>query len=227
MLGRVCGSSICCTIGKHMTSIRTAPAASEEGATAYSLLAQAVVAPTDRLSLGATYLERRSEPAAMGGDDAAGVGGEGERRPEVLGALQRGGPFPFARRATAGDEVERELGATLALKLSDAAVLHGWAAADFDEVESKLQSRQLEEVRPQQWGVLLGSFPDGSGSGWALGVGRSGSAGDGAGVAPNLGELSLQFDMGDGLILTPGMVVMKQGLTGHTAFLGVNSKWTF
>jgi hypothetical protein len=225
MIGLVCRSSIRCTVGKHMTNICTAPAASEEGATSYSLLAQAVVAPTDRLSLGATYLERRSEPAAMGGDDAAGVGSEGERRPEVLGALQRGGPFPFARRATAGDEVERELGATLALKLSDAAVLHGWAAADFDEVESKLQSRQLEEVRPQQWGVLLGSFPDGSGSGWALGMGRSGPAG--AGVAPNLGELSLQFDMGDGLILTPGMVVMKQGLTGHTAFLGVNSKWTF
>jgi hypothetical protein len=102
MIGLVCRSSIRCTVGKHMTNIRTAPAASEEGATSYSLLAQAVVAPTDRLSLGATYLERRSEPAAMGGDDAAGVGSEGERRPEVLGALQRGGPIPIRQKGDGG-----------------------------------------------------------------------------------------------------------------------------
>jgi hypothetical protein len=115
-------------------------------------------------------------------------------------------------------------------------VLHGWAAADGDEVESSLRSRQLGQLRPHAWGLVLGSYPDNSGNGWAFGVGRTGvgesyqgsaSSGGGSELAPNLFELSLQFDVGDGLLLTPGMVLVRQQGGQHTAFVGLSSAWTF
>lgn len=220
------------------------PAASPEGSAACSLLAQAVVAPFNSLSVGATYLEHRSEVAGgagagTNGAEAAEVdgGGGGLQRPAMLGALQRFAPLAAAAAAATGGasvESERQLGATLAWKLGDAAVLHGWAAADGDEVERRVRSGQLAEVRPSAWGLLLGSYPDGSGSGWAFGVGRSATAeANGAGsengtlLVPNLFELNLQFNMGDGLLLTPAMLLMKQASGRHTAFLGLKSAWAF
>ena len=206
-------------------------AGSADGAAACSLLAQAVVAPFNSLSLGATFVEHRRELAAGAGDAAAADadGGAGMQLPAMLGALQRFAPLAAAASAAAGGEgveASRQLGALLAWKLGDGAVLHGWAAADGDEVEARVRSGQLAEVRPQSWGVLLGSYPDGSGSGWAFGVGRTPAAAVPQ-LQPNLLELSLQFNMGDGLLVTPGMLVMKQGNGQHTAFLGVKSAWTF
>ena len=92
-------------------------------------------------------------------------------------------------------------------------------------------------MRPQQWGLVLASYPDGSGTSWAVGLGRSTSAaaaaataasgGDAALMLPNLAELSLQFDLGEGLLLTPGMLLMARDGGATAAFMGVNCAWAF
>lgn len=147
----------------------------------------------------------------------------------MVGALER------AAASLGAPAAQRQLGSTLAWRLGEDAVLHGWAAADADEVEHSVRSGRLAEVRPQQWGLLLGSFPDGSGNGWAVGAGHSaaaagaseaGAAG-GSRLLPNLYELSLQFNMGDGLTVTPGMVVLAPRGGRTTALLGVRTAWAF
>ena len=139
----------------------------------------------------------------------------------MVGALERA-----AQAAAVGGAARRQLGATLAWRLGDDAVLHGWAAADADEVERSVRVGRLADVRPQQWGVTLGSYPDGSGNAWAAGVGRS-QAGGGGRLRPNLFELSLQFNMGDGLSLSPGLVVLARQAGGHAALLGLRTVWDF
>lgn len=211
-------------------------AAAPEGAAAASVLAQAVVAPTNNLSAGMTYLEHRSSHAAAAAgpsspppQEAADAGAGG---PALVGALQRVAPA-----AGAAPSPSRQLGTTLAWRLGDDAVLHGWAAADADEVERRVRGGRLADVRPWQWGLTLGSYPDGSGNAWAASVGHSAAAEGGGGGAggqgtapllPNLYELSLQFNLGDGLALTPGLVVLApRGGRRPTAFLGARTAWAF
>jgi hypothetical protein len=156
----------------------------------------------------------------------------------MLGALERAA----AEGGAAGAASQRQLGATLAWRLGDDAVLHGWAATDADAPGTGGRTGQLRDaVTPRQWGLVLGSYPGASsGAAWALGVGRtaagsaaaagasgSGSGGSGGDLLPNMYELSLQFDLGEGLLVTPGMVVTTQPGGGGTAFLGLQSAWAF
>lgn len=206
-------------------------AATPGGGSAWSVLAQAVLAPTTSLSAGMTYLHHSSAAAASSAaaDPAAAAAADGGSGPAMVGALERVAA-PFGAPAA-----QRQLGSTLAWRLGEEAVLHGWAAADADEVEHSVRDGRLAAVRPQQWGLLLGSFPDGSGNGWAVGAGHSAAASGaaaGAGAAanrllPNLYELSLQFNLGDGLTLTPGMVVLAPRGGRTTALLGVRTAWSF
>jgi hypothetical protein len=151
----------------------------------------------------------------------------------MIGELERFVPRFVARANAADSGLDQQVGATLAWKLGDAAVLHGWASAGGERLGSQLRERKFAEVRPDKWGLVLGSYPDGSGSGWTCGIGRSVAGGsqpssDGAAhLAPNMVELSLQYNLGDGLLLTPGLVVVKQRSGEHVAFLGAKSAWTF
>ncbi|PRW56917.1 cyanobacterial porin [Chlorella sorokiniana] len=199
------------------------------GGSAWSVLAQAVVAPTSSLSAGMTYLHHSSgaaaSAAAAAADPAAAAAAAAGGGPAMVGALERAAA-PFGAPAA-----QRQLGSTLAWRLGEDAVLHGWAAADADEVEHSVRAGRLADVRPQQWGLLLGSFPDGSGNGWAAGAGHSAAAAGGGAAGnrllPNLYELSLQFNLGDGLTLTPGMVVLAPRGGRTTALLGVRTAWSF
>ncbi len=207
-------------------------AATPGGGSAWSVLAQAVVAPTTSLSAGMTYLHHSSEAAASAAaaDPAAAAAAGVSGGPAMVGALER-----TAAPLSGAPAARRQLGSTLAWRLGEDAVLHGWAAADADEVEHSVRAGQLAAVRPQQWGLLLGSFPDGSGNGWAVGAGHSAAAAGGAAGAvaasnrllPNLYELSLQFNLGDGLTLTPGMVVLAPRGGRTTALLGLRTAWAF
>lgn len=209
-------------------------AASPEGAAACSLLAQAVVAPLNTLSVGATFLEHRVEASGLGAASATSNGGSSSGGiaggPSMIGELERFVPRLVARSS---GELDQQVGTTLAWKLGDGAVLHGWASAGGERVASQLRERRVADVRPDEWGVVLGSYPDGSGSGWMCGIGRSAAGGgqpgsDGASdLAPNMVELSLQHNLGDGLLVTPGLVVVKQRSGEHVAFLGVKSVWAF
>lgn len=202
------------------------------------------MAPTTSLSAGAAYLQHRAAApgeAAPGSAAAAAVGGGGGGGPAMVGALERAAAGPLALAAAPGGSTPaRQLGTTLAWRFGDDAVLHGWAAADAGDIEARARAGRLASVRPAQWGLSLGSYPDGSGNAWALGVGRSAAAagaegaagvggGDGAAtsLAPNLYELSLQYNMGDGLLLTPGMAVLRRQGGGYTALLGVRTAWAF
>lgn len=166
------------------------------------VLTQAVVAPVPALSLGLTVIEARGEPDQRGGGAAA-----------ALGLVGPSG---------------RELGATAALRTPGGLALHAWAAAG----ESAVRSAAVEEA---QWGLILSPQPDGSGNSWALAAARVGTlapaAGAGAGgrlgaAEPNLFELSAQFNLGEGMLLTPGVVLMRQR-GRSTVFAGVRTAWQF
>ncbi|KAL4451786.1 hypothetical protein ABPG75_007448 [Micractinium tetrahymenae] len=235
------------------------------GGAAASLLAQLVVAPTNSLSLGLALLEHRSEASTAGtagtaAAAAAAAGGAAGVADQVSGSGSGAALVGALGRAagTAADALgisaaceARQLGALLAWRLGQDAVVHGWAAADGAEVERRLRTGQLgAAAQPAAWGLVLGSYPDGSGNGWALGVGRSAAAaaaiaggsssgssasgdsgGSGGGespLLPNLFELSLQWNMGEGLLLSPGLLlVTRGGGKDPLAFLGLRSTWAF
>ncbi|PSC70668.1 cyanobacterial porin [Micractinium conductrix] len=217
--------------------------ASPGGRTAHSLLAQLVAAPTDTLSAGLTLAEHRDAPFLM----LPTKGRQQQGQPAAVGALAASDAATAAADAagvgTAGAASGRQLGAMLAWRLGDDAVVHGWAAADGAEVEREVRAgRYAEAARPRQWGLSLGSYPDGSGNGWALGVGRTapatgGSGGGGGGggsgsgssdLLPDTYELSLQYSLGDGLLVTPGMVLLAPpGGKAPTAFIGMRTAWAF
>lgn len=166
-----------------------------------TLLAQAVIAPVPAISLGMMVLE------PIGGEDDEGSMSPGS------GVLQAMPPPP------------RQVGATIAIAGGELA-LHGWAAADADVVET----RSWHEV---QWGMSLGPQDDGSGNGWCLGMGKVNAAGLGspsedllAAMQPNLFEVSTQWNLGDGMMLTPGVVVLRRG-GQSTVFAGIKTAWHF
>ncbi len=213
------------------------------------------MAPTNSLSVGLTLLEQRSQaaPAAAAAAAAApgGLGAAGSQAPwassdaALVGVLGRAvGAAADALGVSAACEA-RQLGAMLAWRLGQDAVVHGWAAADGAAVERRLRAGELgAAARPREWGLVLGSYPDGTGNGWALGLGRcaaaaAAAAGGGAGadagcqggpcpVLPNLFELSLQWNLGEGVLLSPGLLlVTRDGGKEPLAFLGLRSTWAF
>ena len=145
---------------------------------------------------------------------------------------------------------KQQLAALMAWRLDPEVVLHGWATTDARSMGRSLRRGSLlAAARPSEWGLVLGSMPDGSGNGWALGTGRvaglaaagapsssssssAGGAASGAssqaagGLLPNLLELSLQFNLGEGLLFTPGMVLLRRG-GRNAAFVGMKSEWHF
>ena len=166
-----------------------------------TLLAQAVIAPVPAASIGLMVLE----PLGNADDEESLSPGSG-----VLASMP---PPP------------RQVGATLALAGGELA-LHGWAAADGDIVET----RSWHEV---QWGLTLGPQDDGSGNGWCLGMGKVNAAGLGpadedlsTALQPNLFEVSTQWNLGDGMLITPGVVVLRRS-GQSTVFAGVKTAWHF
>jgi len=177
---------------------------SGEGGVCDTAFAQAVVAPLRALSLGLTVVEPLRAPDAAGSGVQLAVAGKG---------------------GAAGRLTERQLGATMALSVGGAAV-HGWASAAADSVEK----RKLEDV---EWGLTLGPRPDGSGTGWALGIGKCGpgiAPGPGEdpllALQPNVVELSTHFNVGDGLVVTPGVVMLRRNQQ-PTMFAGFKTIWQF
>ena len=194
----------------------------EDGTVQDTILAQAVIAPIPAISLGVTVLEPGEN--FLGGDDGLLTAG-------ALGSAR--GSLPSARgsaRSSRGGGAasivsQREYGAMVAVAGGNFA-LHGWATADTDTVETKA----WHDV---QWGLTLGPRPDGSGNGWSLGVGKVTAVGPGLqsidpveALQPNMVELSTQWNLGEGMLLTPGVVVLRKD-GKSTIFAGVKTAWMF
>lgn len=241
----------------------TLDAGGEGGGLATSLLAQVVAAPISTLSLGATYLQHNGA-SRLGGSEVASAAATphpSPQRPMLLGALAAspgsvseassrsgtgavslGGPAGAARSACSP---ARQVAVLLAWKPDPDVVLHGWATVDATAAARGLRICSLSDAaRGGEWGLVLGSMPDGSGNGWALGAGRlvglnsgssdsiTSSSGDGSGLsngvrglAPNAAELSLQFNLGEGLLITPGLLLLRRDGGRPAAFVGVKSEW--
>ncbi len=179
------------------------------------LFLQAAAAPTPALSLGLAAL------APRGASASAAWAALGRR----LGAGGGAAPAAPAAAPAAGPAVE--LAATAALSLPAGLALHGWAAA----------AAAAPAAAAAEWGATLLPRPASPGAaGWALSAARSavvgpaeavgGGAAPRAGLAPNVFELSAQLDLGDGLLLTPGVVALRR--RGRTAlFAGVKTAWLF
>jgi hypothetical protein len=178
------------------------------------LFLQAAAAPTPELSLGLAALAPRGTSAS------AAWAALGRR----LGAGVGAAAAPAAAGPAAGPVVE--LAATAALSLPAGLALHGWACS----------AAAPAPAAAAEWGATLLPRPAGPGAaGWALSAARSlavdsaepaGGAAPRAGLAPNIFELSAQLDLGDGLLLTPGVVALRR--RGRTAlFAGVKTAWLF
>lgn len=183
--------------------------AAEDGTASDTVFLQAVVAPLSALSLGLTMVEPVGAPSVPGG-------------PVQLTGIAEGTARPMQEQGT------RQLGATAAMAFGDIAV-HGWTAAAADSLESR-------NFHNAQWGVTMAPRPDGSATSWALGIGKVAAGGSPTAspvasdtieaLQPNIMELSTQFDLGDGMLLTPGLVVMRRG-GQHTVYAGVKTSWVF
>lgn len=209
------------------------------------------MAPTNSLSVGLTLLEQRSQAAPAAAAVPGGLASAGGRLSgsgsgvALAGLLGRAAAAAADALGVSAACEARQLGAMLAWRLGQDAVVHAWAAADGAEVERRVRAGELgAAARPREWGLVLGSYPDGTGNGWALGVGRSATAaaaaaGGGAGTAsssaggppavlPNLFELSLQWNLGEGLLLSPGLLLLSRGGgKDPIAFMGLRSTWAF
>lgn len=201
----------------------------EEGEPLDVVMAQAVVAPVPALSLGLAVLEPREALAANLFPPPPSARPSEAETPLPTPRMSARGPVPSAgalsAAAAAAGPPRRQLGATAALAAGPLA-LHAWAAADGDAVQAQAWHRV-------QWGASVGPQGDGSGSGWCLGVGRVDAAGPGTrsadpaqALAPNLLEVSTQLNLGEGMLLTPGVVVLRRG-GQSTVFAGLKTAWMF
>ncbi|KAK9815530.1 hypothetical protein WJX72_005223 [[Myrmecia] bisecta] len=112
--------------------------------------------------------------------------------------------------------VRHALGLTGAVNIADQFALAGWASM-----------LKPGEEYPREWGLTFSPYPDGSGNAWGLSVGRCSCSNRIAmEAAPLVAEASLQMAMGDGLILTPGLVFVKRP-EGSTATFAIKSQWQF
>ena len=92
----------------------------------------------------------------------------------------------------------------------------GWVAHAW------LQERQLLGSRARTWGASAGPYPGGRQLAWA--VAASGEA-EGA-WAPQTLEASCQLSLGDGLILSPGLLARASPASTTVTAL-IKSSWSF
>jgi hypothetical protein len=191
---------------------------SGDGDVQNSIMAQAVVSPIPAISLGLTILEPAENLLNL--PESRGSSSSSTPTSSSLGGVGVGGiaPPPLGQQ-------QRQLGGMLAVSIGDLA-LHGWTAAAADTVETKAW-------HVIQWGMSVGPRQDGSGNGWSLGIGKIAAAGPGTqsddpleALQPNLMEISTQWNMGDGMLLTPGVVVLRKG-GQNTVFAGLKTAWLF
>jgi hypothetical protein len=117
----------------------------------------------------------------------------------------------------------REVGLMGAMRIGTAATLHSWARLKLGDNSSY---RGVDG-----WGCCVAAYPysnnddeerGGGGNGWTVGIGRVNHKGGGV-LVPNVCEVSMQVDMGGGVSLTPGMVVVVGEGGRREAMLGVRT----
>lgn len=118
-------------------SAAAAAAAGEDGASA-TVLAQAVVAPTNFLSAGLTYVEQA-----------------GEGKGVTIGGTVLGGTSSLPTTLVGGARADAESGsttvappalaATAALRLGSLAALHGWATGDYEMLKATVEGQGWKE----------------------------------------------------------------------------------
>lgn len=191
-----------------------------------ALFGQVLHAPSSTLSLGLTATHQQAAPVSTPRASPSSSPSRGFY-PSPRGAASPGAGAP-APSYDAGAPW-RQLGAMFAWRPDDDVVVHGWVATDPEALRRGVRRRGVRGLQPEQWGLSLGSYPDGTGNGWAVGLGRSaavvGAGGGGDyGGAPNLFELSLQFSAGEGMVVSPGvMCAVQSGRT--TLFAGLKTSW--
>jgi hypothetical protein len=197
---------------------------SDDGEIHNTIMAQAVISPIPAISLGLTILEP-GENLLRGGGSSGISGSSSSSSSSPTSSSLGGGVGGIGGVLPPPGQPQRQLGGMVALSIKDLA-LHGWAAADSDSLETKA----WHDI---QWGMSVGPRQDGSGNGWSLGVGKIAAAGPGPqseelleALQPNLIEISTQWNMGDGMLLTPGVVVLKKG-GQNTVFAGIKTAWMF
>lgn len=184
------------------------------------VLAQAVIAPMKAFSFGFSVLEPRGTISQLLTHVASRSATTSDALTSILSQGQEG----------------RRIGCSFALASGGGGALHGWATTGA----KALANRSFEEY---EWGLALGPQPDGSGNGWVLGMGKvpllggatatvvppstDGSSGDLKTVLqPNVLEASTQINLGDGLCVTPGVVMMRRR-GRNTLFAGLKTAWMF
>lgn len=199
-----------------------------------SLLLQVVVAPTKSLSLGLTVLEPNIFRDAPGDDTPRSSHlqllsqGIALGSPEGSSAANKGLSSESSSLDRNFSQYRRQLGAMFALDCIGGLAFHGWATTPEDSISAGI----YDEV---QWGLSAFPRPDGSDSGWALGIGRCSKIGSTSrtqmtgvlkSMDPNMLEVSSHFNMGDGILVSPGVVLLRQ--EGNAAvFAGLRSTWMF
>jgi hypothetical protein len=204
----------CLNISTSPSVFSAAEASSPDAAVASdrpsSILAEAVIAPLPFVSVGVACLDSTNTPE---------VGAFSGMTPRVAAGVNSG--------------PGRLVGAMAAVDLGPIA-LHGWAASPVEGAGALPGS--IEELRgqleaglpPRQWGITIGSMPGDTAARWSLSAGRVSALGPLSGEwhEPNLVEASVQLNMGGGLFVTPGLVIMRQE-EGVTSLAGVKASWFF
>lgn len=137
----------------------------------------------------------------------------------------------IANTSTDISGASRRIGAMFALNLLGGLAFHGWASSSEDSISTG-------SFKDVQWGVAAFPKPDGSQAGWVIGLGRSSRIGfasqkaaraapdDMRSLEPNMLEISTQFNIGDGIFVTPGVVMLRREDKG-ALFAGLRSTWLF
>lgn len=112
----------------------------------------------------------------------------------------------FLRQEDSNDDViSQKLGIIAAGRVRSSLAMHSWAIVDL--VEDEFSIDQISS-----WGFSVASYPNGSANGWALGIGRLSGSDDGGDLRPNLYEASMHVKAGNGLTLSPGLLMLRSGM---------------
>lgn len=133
------------------------------------------------------------------------------------------------KQKISSSSTDREMGLMGAIRIGAAAALHSWTHLRLGDNGSKSSNRGVDG-----WGCCVAAYPDsnnndGGGNGWTVGAGKiNHKRGGGGGVlVPNMYEVSMKVDMGDGVTLTPGMVVVVGEGGRREVMAGVRSTVSF
>lgn len=178
-----------------------------EGDTA---LLQAIVAPTNLLSLGLTMLEGPTGDSLVSRQLARFLNG-GTSTSSVSPATST----PYA----SGGEVA----GTVALSIGGNFAVHGWAvSSSFKSIIDRMTSATSTAPSPTAWNVSFGdTLRDGS-SRWLASVGKVGEA-TGKDLEPDALEFSTEFDLGNGMTWQPGVVAVRDQRNQWTVRTGTPS----